>query len=82
MKEVINMSKIGKKKRFNAAISETTYNKVSEFVKHNELITTRVTPGTILELGLKLFFKEVESRPLEDIAVEYLTDNRNGVANE
>ena len=60
------------KKRFSALIHETTYNKVSEFVKNNELITTRLTPGTVLEMGLNLFFKELEKRPLEDIAVEYI----------
>ena len=63
------------KKRFSAFIHEDTYNKVSEFVKTNELITTRLTPGTVLEMGLNLFFKELEKRPLEDIAVEYLTKN-------
>ena len=60
------------KKRFNAFIHESTYNKVAEFVKTNELITTKLNPGTVLEIGLNLFFKELENRPLEDIAVEYL----------
>ncbi len=69
------------KKRFSALIHEKTYNNVSEFVKNNELITTRLTPGSILEMGLNLFFKEIETRPLEDIAVEYLTDGNPG-ANE
>lgn len=27
----------------------------------------------MLEMGLNLFFNEVQKRPLEDIAVEYLT---------
>lgn len=67
------MLKNDNKKRFNALIHENTYNKVSEFVKENELITTRLTPGTILEISLNLFFSEVEKRPLEEIAVEYLT---------
>ena len=61
------------KKRFNAFISESTYNKVAEFVKNNELITTKLNPGTVLEMGLNLFFKELQQRPLEDIAVEYIT---------
>lgn len=67
------------KKRFSALIHQKTYNNVSEFVKNNELITTRLTPGTVLEIGLNLFFKELEKRPLEDIAVEYLTDGKPGV---
>ena len=70
------MSKRGNKKRFNAKISERTYNKVSKFVEENELITTKLVPGTILEIGLNMFFKELENRTLEDIAVEYLTDTK------
>ena len=70
------------KKRFNASIHEETYNKVSEFVKENELITTKLTPGTVLEIGLNLFFKELEKRPLEAIAVEYLTKEPGAIENE
>ena len=71
------------KKRFNAFINENTYNKVDEFVKNNELITGRVVPVTILEIGLNLFFKELEKRPFEDIALEYLADGKPGaIANE
>lgn len=67
------MKKTTNKKRFSALIHENTYKQVSDFVKENELITTRLTPGTVLEMGLNLFFKELEKRPLEAIAVEYLT---------
>lgn len=69
------MKKNNNKKRFSALIHEDTYNNVSDFVKTNELITTRLTPGTVLEMGLNLFFKELEKRSLEDIAIEYLTKN-------
>ncbi len=68
------------KKRFSALIHKTTYNNVSEFVKSNELITTKLTPGTVLEIGLNLFFKELQSKSLEDIAVEYLTNYNPGDA--
>ena len=67
------MKRTTNKRRFSALIHEATYNKVSEFVKENQLITTKLTPGSILEMSLNLFFKELESRKLEDIAVEYLT---------
>ena len=67
------MSNRKSKKRFSALIHESTYNKVNEFVQNNELITARLVPGAVLEMGLNLFFKEVQQRPLEDIAVEYLT---------
>ena len=72
------MKRKNNKKRFSALIHEDTYNNVSDFVKNNELITTRLTPGSILEMGLNLFFAELEKRPLEDIAVEYLTTGRPG----
>lgn len=66
------MSKRKSKKRFSALIHESTYNKVNDFVQNNELITARLVPGAVLEMGLNLFFKEVQQRPLEDITVEYL----------
>ena len=74
------MSKIKDKKRFSALINAETYNKVSDFVNENTLITTRLTPGSVLEIGLNLFFKELESRPFEDIAVEYLIGYDGGDA--
>ena len=67
------MVKRTNKKRFSALIHEETYNKVNDFVKNNELITQRLVPGQILEMGLNLFFKEVSEKSLEEIAVEYLT---------
>lgn len=66
------------KKRFNAFINESTYNKVDEFVRNNELITGRLVPGTVLEISLELFFKELQKRPLEDIAAEYLIGGKAG----
>lgn len=70
------------KKRFSALIHESTYNKVNEFVQNNELITAKLVPGAVLEMGLNLFFKEIQKRPLEDIAVEYLTDAPGSVNDE
>lgn len=67
------MKRTTNKRRFSALIHEETYNKVSEFVKENELITTKLTPGSVLEMSIQLFFRELDNRPLEDIAVEYLT---------
>ena len=74
------MSKSKDKRRFSALINAETYNKVSDFVNENTLITTRLTPGSVLEIGLNLFFKELESRPFEDIAVEYLIGYNGGDA--
>ena len=74
------MSKIKDKKRFSALINAETYNKVSEFVKENSIINTKITPGSVLEMGLNLFFKELENKTLEDIAVEYLIGYDGGDA--
>ena len=76
------MANRSNKKRFSALINESTYNKVNDFVRNNELITARLVPGTVLEIGLELFFKEVAVRPLEDIAVEYLTRDNGGADND
>ena len=72
------MTKRTNKKRFSALIHEETYNKVNEFIKENELITARLVPGAVLEMGLNLFFNEVEKRPLEEIAIEYLINTNPG----
>ena len=74
------MAKRTNKKRFSALIHESTYNKVNEFVKENELITARLVPGAILEMGLNLFFEEVKKKSLEDIAAEYLTKDNPGAS--
>ena len=74
------MSKSKDKKRFSALINAETYNKVSEFVKENSIINTKITPGSVLEMGLNLFFKELENKTLEDIAVEYLIGYDGGDA--
>ena len=71
------MQKASNKKRFNAMIQAETYDKVKKFTKENELVTTKLTPGTVLEMGLNLFFKELETRTLEEIAVEYLTKSND-----
>lgn len=76
------MKRSTNKKRFSAFIHAETYNKVNDFVKSNELITTKLTPGTVLEIGLNLFFKELENKPLETIAVEYLTKEAGAMENE
>ena len=68
------MSKRESKRRFSALISEKSHSKVSNICKTQEIVNTKITPGTVLELGLLLLFRELENgRPLEDMIVEYLT---------
>ena len=69
------------KERFSVFIDAETNRKAHEFAKDNDLIMARLTLASIMEMALNLFFKEVEARNLESIAIEYLTDyNANGNA--
>ena len=68
------MNNINKKHRLGVWIEENSYTELHKICKTNRLLTGRLTPGVIVEIGLNLFFKELEKRPLEDIAVEYLTN--------
>ena len=80
------MTNIKSKHRLGVWIEENTYTDLHRVCKTNRLLTGRLTPGVIVEIGLNLFFKELEKRPLEDIAVEYLTksdaDAPGGVISE
>ena len=66
------MTNIKSKHRLGVWIDENTYTDLHRVCNTNRLLTGRLTPGVIVEIGLNLFFKEVQQRPLEDIAVEYL----------
>ena len=70
------------KKRFSVFINADTYNKAHEFVKDNDLIMERLTLASVMEMGLALFFKEVESKNLETVAIEYLTEYNQEVGAE
>ena len=80
------MKNIKSKHRLGVWIDENTYTDLHRVCNTNRLLTGRLTPGVIVEIGLNLFFKELEKRPLEDIAVEYLTksdaDAPGGVISE
>ena len=67
-----------KKRKFCVLINDNTYRKVNDFVNNAEIVTGKVTPGTIVELGILQFFRELESRPFQDIVVEYLSVDRVG----
>ena len=68
------MTTIKSKHRLGVWIEENSYTELHKICKTNRLLTGRLTPGVIVEIALRLFFKELEKRPLEDIAVEYLTN--------
>ena len=68
------MKNIKSKHRLGVWIDENTYTDLHRVCNTNRLLTGRLTPGVIVEIGLNLFFKELEKRPLEEIAIEYLTN--------
>ena len=73
------------KERFSVFINAETNKKAHEFVKDNDLIMERLTLASVMEMALNLFFKEVESRNLESIAIDYLMEyqaNPVGVESE
>lgn len=73
------------KERFSVFINAETNKKAHEFVKDNNLIMERLTLASVMEMALNLFFKEVESRDIESIAIDYLMEyqaNPVGVESE
>lgn len=73
------------KERFSVFINAETNEKAHNFVKDNDLIMERLTLASVMEMALNLFFKEVENRNLESVAIEYLMeykDNKNPVGVE
>lgn len=72
------MSNNKNKKKLCILIDLDTYNKVFDFAENNQLLNRRLVPGAIVQMGVNLFFKELQTRPLEDIAGEYLTTGKPG----
>ena len=73
------------KERFSVFINAETNKKAHDFVKNHDLIMERLTLASVMEMALNLFFKEVENRNLESVAIEYLMeykDNKNPVGVE
>lgn len=68
------MKNIKDKERFSVFITSETNRKAHEFIKNNDLIMERLTLASMMEMALNLFFKEVETRNLESIAIDYLTE--------
>lgn len=61
------------KNRINAYISKHNYEKVSELMKNEELMTMKLSKGAILDLALTNLFKTLENgETLENIAIQHL----------
>ena len=55
------MKKINNKHRLGVWIEENTYTDLHRVCNTNTLLTGRLTPGVIVEIALRLFFKEVRN---------------------
>lgn len=62
------------KKRLNVYIKTETHKKLTEYVKDNKPFFAQLHKGTVVELGLSLFFEELEKRPLEEMMMEFLSE--------
>ena len=68
------------KHRLNTNINMDTYEKLNEFIKNNEVITSKLSKGTVITIALNLLFKTTEQTDISQLMMEYLqdhsTDNR------
>ena len=67
-------SNIKEKHRLNTYINMDTYEKLNEFIKNNEVITSKLSKGTVITIALNLLFNTVERRDLSLLMMEYLQD--------
>lgn len=75
------MNNIKEKHRLNTNINIDTYEKLDEFIRNNEVITSKLSKGTVITIALNLLFKTAQSRDLSDLMLEYLQDNAVSVNN-
>lgn len=68
-------SNIKEKHRLNTYINMDTYDKLNEFIKNNEVITSKLSKGTVITIALNLLFKTAEHRDLSLLMMEYLQDH-------
>ena len=55
------MKNTNNKHRLGVWIDENTYTELHKTCKANKLLTWRLTPGVIVEIALRLFFKEIRN---------------------
>ena len=55
------MTTIKSKHRLGVWIDENTYTDLHRICNTNRLLTGRLTPGVIVEIALRLFFKEIRN---------------------
>ena len=69
------MSNIKEKHRLGVYVNTDTYNELSDFIRNNELVTSKLSKGTVITLALNMLFKTAEHRDISDLMMEYLQDH-------
>ena len=69
------MSNIKEKHRLNTNINMDTYGQLNDFIKNNEVITSKLSKGTVITIALNLLFKTTEHTDISQLMMEYLQDH-------
>ena len=69
------MSNIKEKHRLNTFINMDTYNALNDFIKNNEVITSKLSKGTVITIALNILFKTAEHTDISQLMMEYLQDH-------
>ena len=69
------MANIKENLRLGVHLNTDTYNELSDFIRNNELVTSKLSKGTVITLALNMLFKTAEHRDISDLMMEYLQDH-------
>ena len=69
------MTNIKEKHRLNTFINMDTYDNLNDFIKNNEVITSKLNKGTVITLALNLLYKTTEHTDISQLMMEYLQDH-------
>ena len=68
-----------KKHRLNTNINMDTYDELNDFIKNNEVITSKLNKGTVITIALNLLYKTTEHTDISQLMMEYLQDHNTPV---
>ena len=71
------MTNTKKKHRLNTNINMDTYDELNDFIKNNEVITSKLNKGTVITIALNLLYKTTEHTDISQLMMEYLQDHKN-----
>ena len=69
------MSNKKEKHRLNTNINMDTYDELNDFIKNNEVITSKLNKGTVITIALNLLYKTTEHTDISQLMMEYLQDH-------